>query len=226
MDSPFAVLRVDPTADEEEIERAYRRRVLETHPDQNGSTREFRRVQAAYEAIKSERGLPGRTHAGSDPDPDPDAADADADSPDGREKTRVEYLNYEVLDDYGWSLDDDDLFEKASDEGLTSSADCGRFLHDTPGSLLQGAEDCGFTWPYSCRGGACANCAVAVTEGELEMPVDHILPEELMDQGIRLSCVGQPVTDELQVVYNVKHLPDLDDLLLPPRSFDGAAGSD
>ncbi|MFB6354176.1 MAG: ferredoxin, partial [Halobacteriales archaeon] len=26
----------------------------------------------------------------------------------------VEYLNYEVLDDHGWSLEDDDLFEKAA----------------------------------------------------------------------------------------------------------------
>jgi len=24
----------------------------------------------------------------------------------------VEYLNYEVLDDHGWSMDDDDLFER------------------------------------------------------------------------------------------------------------------
>ncbi|WP_135821670.1 ferredoxin Fer [Halostella litorea] len=217
MDSPFEVLRVDPTADEEEVERAYRRRVLETHPDQNGSAREFRRVQAAYEAIQSERRLPDA------PSMD-DGGDAD-DEPARPEGTRVEYLNYEVLDDYGWSLDDDDLFEKAAAEGLTDT-ERGRFLNDPHVPLLEGAENCGFSWPYSCRGGACANCAVAVTEGELEMPVDHILSDELVDRGIRLSCVGTPVTDELNVVYNVKHLPALDDLLLPARSFDGAAGSD
>jgi curved DNA-binding protein CbpA len=222
MDSPFDVLRVDPTADEGEIERAYRRRVLETHPDQDGSTPEFRRVQAAYEAIKAERGLLGTT----DPGDDGDASDDASGESSQRFETRVEYLNYEVLDDYGWSLDDDDLFEKASAEGLSSSGDCGRFLHDTPDSLLQGAENCGFAWPYSCRGGACANCAVAVVDGELEMPVDHILPQELVDRGIRLSCVGTPATDELHVVYNVKHLPALDDLLLPARPFDGAAGCD
>jgi len=223
MDSPFEVLRIDPTADEEAVERAYRRRVLETHPDQGGSRRAFRRTQAAYEAIMAERGFPGAASAASADD----GGDADADGdPVRAPETRVEYLNYEVLDDYGWSLDDDDLFEKASAEGLTSSGDCGRFLHDSHESLLQGAEDCGFTWPYSCRGGACANCAVAVTDGELRMPVDHILPQELVDRGIRLSCVGTPVTDELHVVYNVKHLPALDDLLLPARPFDGAAGCD
>ena len=31
----------------------------------------------------------------------------------------VEYLNYEVLDDHGWEMDDDDLFEKAADAGLS-----------------------------------------------------------------------------------------------------------
>ncbi|MDY7081629.1 MAG: ferredoxin, partial [Halobacteria archaeon] len=30
----------------------------------------------------------------------------------------VKYLNYEVLDDHGWSMDDDDLFEKAADADL------------------------------------------------------------------------------------------------------------
>ncbi|MFB6193450.1 MAG: ferredoxin, partial [Halobaculum sp.] len=30
----------------------------------------------------------------------------------------VEYLNYEVLDDHGWEMEDDDLFEKAADAGL------------------------------------------------------------------------------------------------------------
>ncbi|RDZ94980.1 ferredoxin, partial [Haloferax sp. Atlit-6N] len=32
----------------------------------------------------------------------------------------VEYLNYEVLADQGWDMDDDDLFEKTADVGLDS----------------------------------------------------------------------------------------------------------
>ena len=30
----------------------------------------------------------------------------------------VEYLNYEVLDDHGWNMDDEDLFDEAADAGL------------------------------------------------------------------------------------------------------------
>jgi len=128
-----------------------------------------------------------------------------------------------VVADRGWTIDDPDLFEKAAEEGLTEP-DCGRLLNDCDTSLLEAAEESGFDWPYSCRGGACANCAVAVAEGELSMPVNHVLPEEFVDRGIRLSCVGEPVTEELKVVYNVKDLPDLEELLLPPRGR--ARGSD
>jgi hypothetical protein len=54
------------------------------------------------------------------------------------------------------------------------------------------------------------------------MPVSHVLPEELLDRGIRLSCVGAPVTDDLKVVYNVKHMTDVEELLLPPGPFEWA----
>jgi len=65
-----------------------------------------------------------------------------------------------------------------------------------------------------------------VTKGDLSLPVNHILPDEMVDEGIRLSCVGTPTTDELEVIYNVKHLPYLDDLRLPPRPFEQAYAND
>ena len=249
MESPFDVLLIDSDADEGEIDRAYRRRVIETHPDQGGSVREFQRVKAAYEEIKSgrrtganeggERNVDGRSEngeasAGGEEGGDGrDSADGTGESEKGdsgaedteETGTRVEYLNYEVLDDYGWSLDDDDLFEKASDAGLDPD-DRGRFLAQPNESLLEAAENCGFRWPYACRGGACANCAVAVAEGEMDMPANHILPAETMGRGIRLSCNGKPATDEMKVVYNVKCQPDLDELRLPPNRFEQAQYND
>jgi curved DNA-binding protein CbpA len=213
VESPFAVLGIDSDADEEEIDRAYRRRVIETHPDQDGSTREFQRVRTAYEELKS-------GHEGGESD-----VDLEEDDPYLGAESRVEYLNYEVLDDYGWTLDDDELFEKAAAEGL-DTADHGRFLVQPGETLLEAAENRGFAWPYACRGGACANCAVAVVEGEMAMPVNHILPPEMLDRGIQLSCNGTPATEEMKVVYNVKHLPDLDELRLPPRPFERAHAND
>ncbi|MDL5361626.1 ferredoxin Fer [Halalkalicoccus sp. NIPERK01] len=212
MVSPFEVLRIDPGADEEEVDRAFRRRVMEAHPDQGGSAREFRSVVAAYEALKS-----GSWSDGLEIDPEV----GDEGEQESRDEARVEYLNYEVLDDHGWDLDDDDLFEKASAAGLDDD-DYGRILVKQNESLLEAAENRGFAWPYACRGGACANCAVAVADGELAMPINHILPPEMLDRGFRLSCNGTPATDGMRVVYNVKHLPGLDDLRLPPRPFEQA----
>lgn len=208
MESPFEILRVDPDASNEEIERAYRERVIETHPDQGGSISEFQLVRAAYEAI-----LTGAPLDGDDGDP------TDSVDPGRRNASRVTYLNYEVLDDHGWTLEDNDLFGKASDADLPPS-DYGRILVKPHESLLEAAENRGFAWPFACRGGACANCAVAVCEGELSLPVNHILPNDQIEKGFRLSCNGMPTTPEMKVVYNVKHLPGLDELRLPPYPFE------
>jgi ferredoxin len=208
MRSPFDVLQVAPEADEEEIHRAYRERVKETHPDQGGSTEEFLLVTAAYEEIQS----------GESREWDEDWRAENGTRPVRTTKT-VEYIDYEVLDDHGWEIDDEALFEKAADADL-DPADYGELTVEPKESLLEAAERHGFTWPYSCRGGACANCAIYVREGEMEMPVDHILTDEIMDRGFRLSCLARPATDGMKIVHNVKNLPELDDLLLPPGPFE------
>ena len=212
MESPFEVLSLDDAADAEEIERAYRRRIKEAHPDRGGSVEEFKAVRTAYETLMN-----GAVHHEHRP---VSHAERDPDEP-RQEACRVEYLNYEILDDHGWSLDDENLFEKASERELAHE-DYGRFLAQPGESLLEAAENRGFAWPYACRGGACANCAVAVVDGDLDMPVDHILPTEMTERGIQLSCVGSPVTDDMRVVYNIKHLPSLEELRLPPRPFEQA----
>jgi ferredoxin len=215
--SPFEILGLDPDADEPAVRRAYRERVFEAHPDHGGSAAEFRRVRAAYERLLS----------GESVESEPAVADAPADEPTATEpeKVRVEYLNYAVLDDHGWGLDDPDLFETAAAADL-ADADHGEFLVHPRESLLEAAENRGYAWPYACRGGACANCAVAIVAGELEMPNDTVLPPEMKAHGIRLSCNGIPVSDELKVLYNIKHLPALEELRLPPRPFEQAHASD
>jgi len=218
MGSPFDVLRIDPDADEGEVEAAYRRRVMETHPDQGGSSEEFQLVTEAYEAVTADAQPAGNRFVDG-------ATDAEgAPAEETGVETRVTYLNYAVLDDYGWTLDDEDLFEKAATVELGYD-DYGQFLAEPGETLLEAAEHRGFAWPFACRGGACANCAVAVVDGEIDMPVDHILPAEMLARGIRLSCGGRPITDELRVVFNLKHLPDLDELRLPPRPFENAQAS-
>ncbi len=243
MDSPFDVLEVEPGADDDAIEAAYRERIKESHPDQGGSAAEFRRVREAYEEVTagdvaapepdfddgddadaaraastgdaartaSEPGTraPGGTAANEEPE---------ADEP---ETATVEYLDYDAVTDNGWDIGDEDLFEKAAAAGL-SPGDYGTMTVRTDKPLLETAEDHGLSWPYACRGSACANCAVAVMEGDMSLPGDHILSEEMVERGIRLSCAGAPVTGDMQVVVNVKHLPGLDELRLPADPFEGS----
>jgi 2Fe-2S type ferredoxin len=118
----------------------------------------------------------------------------------------VEYLNYEVLDEQGWDMDDDDLFEQAADAGLDEE-DHGTLDVAEGEYILEAAEAQGYDWPFSCRAGACANCAAIVTEGEIEMDMQQILSdEEVEDKQVRLTCIGSAETDEVKIVYNAKHL--------------------
>jgi ferredoxin len=215
MDSPYDVLLVAPDAGEEEVERAYRERVKEAHPDQGGSVEQFRAVREAYEKLKADHDGHGHVETG-----DRDVTDA-TDGDEAVATTQATYLNYDVLADHGWSVDDEDLFGRAATAGLDDD-DYGQFRVEPGESLLEAAENRGHVWPFACRGGACANCAVKIVEGELSMPVNHILPVEMMERNIRLSCNGMPITEELKVVYNLKHMPDLEELLLPPRPFEQA----
>jgi Ferredoxin len=118
----------------------------------------------------------------------------------------VEYLNYEVVDDMGWDVNDPSVFEKAAAEELDSE-DYGT-LEVNPGEyILEAAEAQGYNWPFSCRAGACANCASIVVDGEIEMDMQQILSrEEVEERDVRLTCIGSPATDEVQIVYNAKHL--------------------
>lgn len=215
MDSPYEVLGIDPGSDESAVVEAYRRRVKETHPDRGGSADEFQRVQTAYAQIRNGVGPsgPGRTTV------DGPATNGSKTSREESTGTRLEFLNYEVVGPQGWDIGDDDLFEKAADADL-GPEDYGRIFVEPDETILEAAENRGYSWPFSCRGGACANCAIAVVDGGVEMPSNHVLSTELLDGGIRLSCIASPVTDEMQVLYNIGDLPGLRELRLPPQQFE------
>ncbi len=132
----------------------------------------------------------------------------------------VEYLDYAVVERRGWGLDDPDLFARAAGADLDSSAH-GRLQVDPNQSLLDAVGETDLSWPHACRGGACSNCAVYVVDGEVTMSGDHILPDDLVRDGqVRLACVATPTTEEVNLVYGVRHLDVLEDLVLPTEGFD------
>jgi len=234
--SAYDILGITASADEETVLQAYRARVKEAHPDHGGSLAEFNRVRRAYTHITSEASadqFETETATGTDANQDvaqgsnaestpPSSSVSPSDNDTGETEVvgpTVEYLDYKVLDEYGWELTDPDLFAKADAVDLDSDTH-GIFIVEPRESILEAAERYGLFWPYACRGGgACANCAVAIIDGAVEMSVNTILTQGMLDQGVRLSCIGQPVTSDLQVVFNIEQLPGLRELRLPADQF-------
>ena len=128
--------------------------------------------------------------------------------------TTVEFLDYEVIEDQGWSLEDDDLFEKAAEADLATEA-YGTMAVEKGEYILEAAESEGYDWPFYCRGGGCINCAAVLVAGEVEMEVNRSLSDEERDaMNLRLTCVATPTTDEVQLVYNAKQLDQLRDRII------------
>ena len=129
------------------------------------------------------------------------------DAPPGETAT-VEYLDYRIVEEHGWSVDDD-LVETAE------TADLDRETHGTfevgPDEyILDAAEAAGLDWPFYCRSGGCVNCTAILLEGEVKMDVQRSLSDEEVDEeNLRLTCVATPASDSLTLVYNAKYLDRL-----------------
>ena len=65
-------------------------------------------------------------------------------------------------------------------------------------AALAGALDA----PYSCRAGVCSTCRARVTEGAVEMAVNHALEDDEVRDGYVLTCQAVPVTDRLVLTYD------------------------
>jgi len=126
----------------------------------------------------------------------------------------VEFLDYAAVEDRDWSLEDDDLFEKAVEADLHAAA-YGTMPVEKGEYILEAAEVEGYDWPFYWRGGGCINCAAVLVDGEVEMEGNRSLSdEEVNEMNLRLTCVGTPTTDEVQLVYNAKRLDQLRDRII------------
>jgi ring-1,2-phenylacetyl-CoA epoxidase subunit PaaE len=57
--------------------------------------------------------------------------------------------------------------------------------------------------PFSCRSGACASCRAQVTVGEVRMDRNWSLLEEEVAAGQILTCQSHPVSDVVELTYDV-----------------------
>jgi ferredoxin len=210
MASPYAILEVSESADAEEIRTAYRSRIKRAHPDRGGSIEQFVLVKEAYEEAM---------HALESPEHSP--ADITYRATQTTVGYTVSYLDYAVVQREGWAVDDPQNFSRAEGLDLPPS-EFGAFAVGHRESVLEAAERHGFSWPYSCRGGACANCAILIVEGAVDMNVNTVLTQPMRERGIRLSCIGEPVTEHIAIVFDIGSLPGLSELRLPAQQANPA----
>ena len=57
--------------------------------------------------------------------------------------------------------------------------------------------------PFSCRSGACASCRAQITEGEVRMDRNWSLSSEEVAAGQILTCQSHPVSDIVELTYDV-----------------------
>lgn len=194
---PYRILDVSRDSTSEEIEDAYRKKAKETHPDLGGSSQEFKKVKDAYEIITEE----------SD-----SSSVSSSSAPVFVYPAKVNYVNYQdIVAEY----DSKPTLENM--KKYFKNTDCKSFTVEKDQYILEGAESAGNSWPYSCRGGACSNCVVRLINGSVSTPSYHILTEELLKKGYRLTCIGKPMSEEIDLVYNIRDRPELKELLLPDR---------
>jgi ring-1,2-phenylacetyl-CoA epoxidase subunit PaaE len=57
--------------------------------------------------------------------------------------------------------------------------------------------------PYSCTSGVCSTCAAKVTKGKVEMDTCLALDDSEIEEGLVLTCQAHPVTEELELTYDI-----------------------
>ena len=61
--------------------------------------------------------------------------------------------------------------------------------------ILEAAEDAGMRLPYDCRSGTCTTCIQKCLEGEIDQDMAFAIGDEELEQGLRLICIGSPLSD-------------------------------
>ncbi|MGR9089548.1 MAG: 1,2-phenylacetyl-CoA epoxidase subunit PaaE [Gammaproteobacteria bacterium] len=69
-------------------------------------------------------------------------------------------------------------------------------------NILDAAGDAGLDLPFACKGGVCATCKARVTEGEVEMDLNHALEPAEVSAGYVLSCQAHPVSEKVVIDFD------------------------
>lgn len=75
--------------------------------------------------------------------------------------------------------------------------------YDSNEFILDVAYQHGLDLPFACKGGVCSTCVCKVESGEVDMKVNYALEPDEVERGLVLSCQSVPVSDKVQLTFDV-----------------------
>mgnify|MGYP005746440537 FL=1 len=76
------------------------------------------------------------------------------------------------------------------------------FTMENDSNILDEALSNGIDVPYSCQGGVCLTCMGKVKNGNVEMEENGMLSDDEIDEGLVLTCISKPASDEILIDYD------------------------
>ena len=76
------------------------------------------------------------------------------------------------------------------------------FTMENDSNILDEALSNGIDVPYSCQGGVCLTCMGKVKKGNVEMEENGMLSDDEIDEGLVLTCISKPSSDEIIIDYD------------------------
>ena len=76
------------------------------------------------------------------------------------------------------------------------------FSMDKDNNNLDEALANGLDVPYSCQGGVCTTCMGKLEKGKVLMDDDQMLSDEEINEGLMLTCISKPDSDEIIINYD------------------------
>ena len=76
------------------------------------------------------------------------------------------------------------------------------FSMDKDNNILDEALANGIDVPYSCQGGVCTTCMGKLEKGKVLMDDDQMLSDEEINDGLMLTCISKPDSDEIVINYD------------------------
>ena len=113
-------------------------------------------------------------------------------------------INYELFSSASTASSSPSENTATGSSTITITVDDEEFniVADKQKTLLDAVLEQDIDAPYSCKGGVCCSCICRVTEGEVDMPVNNLLTDSEVAEGLVLACQAYAKSDALAIDFD------------------------